>query len=93
MYWPTGPGKRQLDEAAAKGGKKRATSSTDTESEVESSTNGTASAADQLSASINSDFVKRASEDDAEILELGDEGYPYPYSIDDMVKIYGGIAW
>jgi hypothetical protein len=28
-----------------------------------------------------------------EALELGDDGYPFPYSIDDIYKWYGDVTW
>jgi hypothetical protein len=40
-----------------------------------------------------SGLAKRADREPDEALELGDDGYPFPYSIDDIYKWYGDVTW
>lgn len=89
-YWPKGRGKEHLDASKRQ---KRAGDVTTNEYEVDTVNSAAALTAEEPSASDHSDFVKRASNKDVEILEPGDDDYPFPYSIDTMVKNYGGINW
>lgn len=79
-YWPNGHGATQLT------GKKNTRATSDLEV-TRSATSG------QSPEMLHEDIAKRADSNTGELLELGEEGYPFPYSIDDMVKFYGDIQW
>lgn len=89
-YWPTGSGAKQL-----KGIKSRRASSNLGATSARSNSiqvNDTATFVPSPN-TYSGELDKRAEGDDRQILELGDEGYPFHYSIDDMVEWYGDIGW
>jgi hypothetical protein len=89
-YWPNGPGAKQLRGYKSR----RALSNLGVASARSSSIQVIDAAAVFSSPNAHSgELVKRADDKDRQILELGDEGYPSYYSIDDMVKWYGDIKW
>ncbi|PVH91997.1 hypothetical protein DM02DRAFT_544625 [Periconia macrospinosa] len=86
-YWPNGVGRDQLE------GKLNEINLDTTEFQPRSSMTDATLDLDPPMESVTGGLIKRAEFEDAEVLELGDEGYPYPYSIDDIYKWYQHIAW
>lgn len=89
-YWPTGPGADQLKN------KKRDLaphSSENTPARSKSIQDIDSSIPDRSPDILIEGIAKRADSDDNQIMEIGDEDYPFYYPIDDMVKWYGDVKW
>lgn len=97
-YWPNGPGAEHLErwnrgERQKRVDKQRKPTRRNTVTDVsgfDALNNGTKSA-EQLWSVESLELAKRSDGEPTELLEPGDEEYPLPYSIDDMVDFYGNI--
>lgn len=90
-YWPNGPGAEHLKESKNRVASKRTL--VNTGQGPSSAVDVTVLTMDQPIEYNDNRLVQRANGERDEVLELGDDGYPYAYSIDDIYNWYKDATW